>query len=88
MAVSKLYNYLQTTPDLKILYTKGSWDRGTTIMISLEKPLPLVGMISNIPGIRVKASLAEEDRKLKGAASLIGKKADEAGRIVLELRES
>ncbi|MEE8413070.1 MAG: hypothetical protein V3R96_00825, partial [Dehalococcoidales bacterium] len=30
VAVSKLYNQLQSTPDMKILYTRGSWDRGTT----------------------------------------------------------
>ena len=37
--VSRLYNYLQTVTDLKVLYTRGSWGHGTPIAVVLEKPV-------------------------------------------------
>jgi hypothetical protein len=52
-ALSKLYNSLQMTPEIKILYTNGSWEKGTVITISLEKPLPLLEIISGIQGLKV-----------------------------------
>jgi len=88
VAVSKLYNYLQTMPDLKVLYTRGSWDRGTAIMVSLDKPLPLIGMISKIPGIDVAIDSLQDDSTIKGAsASLLGAKKEELKRITLVLKE-
>ena len=88
VAVSKLYNYLQSTPDLKVLYTKGSWDKATTIMISIEKPLPIIDMISRIPGINVVAKTSHSESEIKGAsASLLGTKKDEIKKISLNLTE-
>jgi hypothetical protein len=88
VAVSKLYNYLQSTPDLKVLYTKGSWDKATTIMISMDKPMPIIDMISKIPGIKVTARTSHSDSEIKGAqASLLGTKKDEITRISLVLSE-
>ena len=72
--VSSLYNYLQTAPDLKILNTKGSWDQGTTITVVLEKPIPLISIISKTPGVTA-------------TAELIGKGGVAAGREDLPLRE-
>ncbi|MFH1281435.1 MAG: hypothetical protein ABIH91_01780, partial [Candidatus Omnitrophota bacterium] len=31
--VSQFYNYLQKVPELRVLYTRGSWDQGTTIAV-------------------------------------------------------
>ena len=52
--VSKLYNYLQVTPEIKFVRTSGSWDRGTSITITLDKPIPLINTLSSkIPEARV-----------------------------------
>lgn len=45
--VAKLYNYLQTTPEIKFVRTSGSWNRGTTITVVLDKPIPLISVISS-----------------------------------------
>lgn len=51
--ITNLYNYLQTVPELRILYTRGSWDQGTTITVVLEKPMPLISILSQAPGFEV-----------------------------------
>ncbi|MFC1899363.1 hypothetical protein ACFLXP_03425 [Chloroflexota bacterium] len=78
--VSKFYNHLQTLPDLKVLRTTGSWDRGTTIMISLDKPIPLIKQITEIPGVEVITEVAP------GQSSKPGDKGTK--KINLTLRES
>lgn len=45
--VAKLYSYLQTTPEIKFVRTSGSWNRGTTITVVLDKPIPLISVISS-----------------------------------------
>ena len=67
--VSKLYNYLQTIPELKILRTRGSWDRGTTITVVLDKPMPLISLISKIPDVEVTPELLQKDGLVKGRSS-------------------
>jgi len=67
--VSKLYNYLQTIPDIKILRTTGSWDRGTTITVVADKPIPLISKISEIPGVEVISELSQEDSSVKRTSS-------------------
>ena len=69
--VSKLYNYLQTIPELKILHTRGSWDRGTTITVVLDKPMPLISVVSKIPEVEVKPELLHKDNVVKGKSGLI-----------------
>ena len=67
--VSKLYNYLQTIPDIKILRTTGSWDRGTTITVVADKPIPLISIISKIPGVEVISEVPQQDSSVKKASS-------------------
>ena len=45
--VANLYNYLQTTPEIKFVRTAGSWNKGSTITIVLDKPIPLVSEIAS-----------------------------------------
>jgi len=66
--VSKFYNYLQTIPDMKILRTTGSWDRGTTITVVADKPIPLISKISEIPGVEVISELPQKDSSVKGTS--------------------
>ena len=60
--VAKLYNYLQTTPEIKFIRTSGSWNRGTTITVVLDKPIPLISVISSkIPEAEVTPEPPEKD---------------------------
>jgi hypothetical protein len=45
--VAKLYNYLQMTPEIKFVRTSGSWNRGATITVTVDKPIPLVSVLSS-----------------------------------------
>ncbi len=87
--VSKLYNYLQTIPDIKILRTTGSWDRGTTITVVADKPIPLISTISKMPGVEVIAELPQQDNSVKRASSSRLKAGGKgAKRIKLTLKEA
>ena len=86
--VSKLYNYLQTTPEIKILHVRGSWDRGTTITVALDKPIPLISMISKIPEIEATPELLQKDNSVKGtSSSLLRAKGKGVKRIKLTLKK-
>jgi len=64
---SKLYTYFQTTPEIKLVHTSGSWDRGITITVILDKPIPLISAISpKIPEAEVKPERPETDGFVKG----------------------
>jgi|GEM_PF-1659406 len=68
--VSKFYNHLQTIPDIKILRTTGSWDRGTTITVVADKPISLISEILKAPGVKVIPELLQPDSSVKGVARL------------------
>lgn len=68
--VPKLYKYLQAIPELKILHTKGSWDRGITITVVLDKPILLVGIMSKLPGIEVTPEIPQSDSITKEKSGL------------------
>ncbi|MFC1990229.1 hypothetical protein ACFLVW_06745, partial [Chloroflexota bacterium] len=87
--VARLYNYLQTIPELKILYTKGSWDKGTTIAIVLEKPLPLISILLETSGVTVTPELLEKDALMKGKSGPLPREVGkEVKRIKLILKET
>lgn len=78
--VSKLYNYLQVTPEIKFVHTSGSWDRGTSITITLDKPIPLINTLSSkIPEARVTPERPHEK-------SVVGEKGG-VRRIKIALRK-
>ena len=86
--VSRFYNYVQTVPELRILYTRGSWDQGTTITVVLDKPAPLISLISQTPGIEVTPELLDKDILVKEKSSLLlGAGGKGVKRIKLALRE-
>ena len=52
--LTKLYDCLQTTPQIRVKRTVGSIKQGVKIVISLEKPMPLISLlVSKIPEIKV-----------------------------------
>jgi hypothetical protein len=66
--VSALYAHLQTLPELRILNTRGSATRGTVVTVVLNKPLPLIGLISaKMPNVDLVSDNAE-----KGKSGLLG----------------
>jgi len=65
--VSKLYNYLQVTPEIKFVHTRGSWNRGTSITITLDKPIPLISVLSSkIPEAKITPERPGEDGFIGG----------------------
>ena len=86
--LTKFYNYLQTIPDIKILYTRGSWNSGTTITVALDNPIPLIGLISKTPGVTVVPKLSKEDNLVKGtSSSLLSARRSGIKRLILTLEE-
>ncbi|MFH1382829.1 MAG: hypothetical protein ABIH70_08060 [Chloroflexota bacterium] len=69
--VSSFYNYLQTIPELRILYTRGSWDQGTTIAIVPEKPMPLIGIITKASKVVAIPQPTDKDVQLAGKAGAL-----------------
>jgi len=87
--VSKFYNHLQTISEIKIRHTKGSWDRGTTITVVLDKPIPLISVISKIPGVKATPELPQKDSLAKGtSSSLLRGGGKGVKRIKLTLKEA
>ncbi len=51
--VLKLYNYLQTLPDVKLVYTSGAKDAEVAITISIDKPTSITKLLSKIDGVTI-----------------------------------
>ncbi len=86
-AVSRLYNSLQMTPEIKIMYTTGSWDKGTIITVDLEKPLPLLDIISGIKELEVTTLESQDnDLSVKPSKVLMGGNKKNIKRIDLLLK--
>ena len=78
--VTKLYNYLQTTPEIKFVRTSGSWDRGTTITVVLDKPIPLISvLLAKLPEANTTPGRIGEDGFVRGKKGV--------RRITLSLKE-
>ena len=87
--VSRLYNYLQTVPELRILYTRGSWDQGTTIIVVLENPLPLINIILATPDVKVTPELLDKEGAAAGkSSSLLRGGGQKVQKIMLTLKET
>ena len=78
--MSKLHNYLQTTPEVKLAHTSGSWDKGTIMTIALDKPIPLISELSSkIPEAKATPERPEKSTSGKGKKGI--------RRIKLSLKE-
>jgi len=74
---------------MKILRTTGSWDRGTTITVVADKPIPLISKILEIPDVEVIPELSQKDSSVKGASgSLLRAGGKGVKRIQLTLKEA
>ncbi|MBI3931337.1 MAG: hypothetical protein HY325_04875 [Chloroflexi bacterium] len=86
--VSRLYNYLQTVPELRILYTRGSWDQGTTIIVVLDNPLPLLQVLAKTPDVQVIPELLEKEGVAAGKSSSLLRGGQGAKKMNLILKEA
>lgn len=86
-ALSRFYNNLEMTPEIKVLYTSGSWERGTIITVSLEKPIPLLEIITNIQGLDVSVLEPQQrDNSKRSTVNLLGNNKKKITRIDLFLK--
>lgn len=58
--MAKVYAVLQQKPEIKILRTIGSYDKGNTITVFLEKPLPLVSILTEIPDVEASVDTSRK----------------------------
>ncbi|MDP2744479.1 MAG: hypothetical protein Q8P00_05375, partial [Dehalococcoidia bacterium] len=66
--LAKLFSFLQTTSEIKIHRISGSWDRDTTVTVAVDKPIPLISIISSrIPGAKATLEQPEAGGLVKGA---------------------
>lgn len=70
--MSELTSRLEAIPEIKILRTVGSWDRGTTIAIMVDKAIPLISLLSVIPNIEAMPGLPEKRGFMRGPVGLPG----------------
>lgn len=67
--MSRILGSLQEIPEVKILRTLGSYDKGTTITVLLESPAPLVSILTGISGVEIAPLTPEKQGFLKKAAA-------------------
>lgn len=74
--IAQLYDSLQVIPQLRILRTSGSVKQGATITITLEKPMPLISILSSrLPDVQaVPVSPAKEGKLGEASGIQSGKK--------------
>ena len=53
-ALSDLFNFFQTTPDIKILSVSGSVTKNPLVTLTLEDQVPLLAQILSIPTLEIK----------------------------------
>lgn len=72
--MSKIYDQLQAIPEVKILRTVGSRDKGPTITVLLEKQIPLVEVLAKIPGVEALSEQSEKGTDMPGVRVVKGKR--------------
>ncbi|MFC1937478.1 hypothetical protein ACFLWY_02825 [Chloroflexota bacterium] len=71
--ITKFFNYLQTIPDLRVLYIVGSWDEATTMTLAVDQPMALMDILSKSPGVEVGPMMSQKETSLRTTiASLRG----------------
>ena len=73
--ISELYESLNTMSNSKVLYVYGSTDQGVTITVALERPIPLISVISSkMPMIKMTPEPQSTDSHVRGKRSLLLRK--------------
>ncbi len=70
--MTKLFTYLQTTPEVKLVHSTGSLDRGTTITVALDKPVPVISALSSrLPEVEPIVEQSDKDSPAKGKKGML-----------------
>jgi len=70
--MAKLFTYLQTTPEVKLVHSSGSLERGTTITVALDKPVPVISALSSrLPEVEPILEKSDKDSSTKGKKGVL-----------------
>jgi len=70
--MAKLFTYLQTTPEVKLVHSTGSLERGTTITVALDKPVPIISALSSrLPEVEPIVERSDKDSSTKGKKEML-----------------
>ena len=70
--MAKLFAYLQTTPEVKLVHSTGSLERGTTITVALDKPVPIISALSSrLPEVEPVVERNDKDSPTKGKKGML-----------------
>jgi len=70
--MAKLFTYLQTTPEIKLVHSSGSLERGTTITVALDKPVPVISALSSrLPEVEPILERSDKDSSTKGKKGVL-----------------
>jgi hypothetical protein len=58
----RVTRYLGSTPGIRMLQTTGSWHTGCVIGLSLDRPLPLIELLKEMPDVEGVKMLDEQDQ--------------------------
>ncbi|MDO8491599.1 MAG: hypothetical protein Q7T04_06270 [Dehalococcoidia bacterium] len=58
--------YLENTLHVKVLQTSGSWSLGSVITVQVDKPVPLVDILRDVPNV-AEAAMADSPQESSGA---------------------
>ena len=86
--IVKFYGQLQKMDGLRVKSTSGSWDRGTTINVVLDRPLPLYQLFSQMADVQAQPAKTEGDGLLATALSQIGTRPAARPRIAIAFPDS
>ena len=86
--IVKFYGQLQKMDGLRVKNTSGSWDRGTTINVILDRPLPLYQMFSQMSEVEARPAKTESDGLLATALSQIGTRPAAKAKIAIAFADS
>ena len=85
--IVKFYGQLQNLDGLRVKSTSGSWDRGTTINLVLDRPLPLYQLFSQLQNVEARPSESESDGLLSSVLSQFGPRHGGKARIDIAFLE-
>ena len=81
--IVELHSLLPNVEGISVISTAGSWDRGTTITVSLESPATLDKLAAQIPNIEAAHQPQEKECVWGATVGHLGKSSDRKDRIAI-----
>lgn len=86
-ALARLSKNLEEEKEIEIVRIKGSWDNGATITIQLDKPLPLMGILSAVEKGGLALSFTPDDSAAIGVDRVPGMEETRVKRIKVRFEQ-